>query len=43
MSETNRRVRFYTLTAAGRKRQLVSEMQDYERTNDAIRAVLKLA
>ena len=42
VSETNRRVRFYTLTAAGRK-QLASEMQAYERTNDAIRAVLELA
>ena len=42
VSETNRRVRFYRLTAAGRK-QLAAEMQDYERTTDAIRAVLKLA
>ena len=42
VSETNRRVRFYQLTAAGRK-QLAAEMQDYERTADAIRAVLKLA
>jgi transcriptional regulator len=42
VSETNRRVRFYRLTAAGRK-QLAAEMQDYEKTTDAIRAVLKLA
>jgi PadR family transcriptional regulator, regulatory protein PadR len=42
LSETNRRVRFYQLTPAGRK-QLAAEMQDYERTTDAIRAVLKLA
>ena len=42
VSETNRRVRFYRLTAAGRK-QLAAEMQDYERTTDAIRTVLKLA
>src|SRR5215207_10853546 len=41
ISETNRRVRFYRLTAAGRK-QLAAEMQDYERTTDAIRTVLKL-
>src|SRR5262245_59324499 len=42
VSETNRRVRFYRLTPAGRK-QLAAEMQDYERTTDAIRNVLKLA
>jgi transcriptional regulator len=42
VSETNRRVRFYRLTPAGRK-QLAAEMQDYERTSDAIRNVLKLA
>ena len=42
VSETNRRVRFYRLTPAGRK-QLVAEMEDYERTADAIRSVLKLA
>ena len=42
VSESNRRVRFYRLTPAGRK-QLATEMQDYERTTDAIRAVLKLA
>jgi transcriptional regulator len=42
ISETNRRVRFYRLTPAGRK-QLESEMSDYERTNAAIRAVLRTA
>src|SRR5215204_7709494 len=41
ISETNRRVRFYKLTPAGRK-QLAAEMDEYERTADAIRAVLKL-
>ena len=42
ISETNRRVRFYRLTPSGRK-QLAAEMDEYERTADAIRAVLKLA
>jgi len=42
LSETNRRVRFYRLTAAGR-RHLASEMDDYERMNSAIRAVLRTA
>jgi transcriptional regulator len=41
-SETNRRVRSYRLTAAGRK-QLASERAGYEAVNEAIRAVLKLA
>jgi PadR family transcriptional regulator PadR len=41
-SETNRRVRIYRLTTAGRK-QLESEMSDYERVNSAIRAVLRTA
>jgi len=41
-SETNRRVRFYRLTSAGRK-QLESEMGDYERVNAAIRTVLRSA
>ena len=41
-SETNRRVRFYRLTPAGRK-QLETEMGDYERTNAAIMAVLRTA
>src|SRR6476620_2029609 len=39
-SETNRRVRFYRLTPAG-KAQLASEMDDYERINAAIIAVLR--
>jgi len=42
LSETNRRVRFYRLTPAGR-RHLASEMDDYERMNSAIRAVLRTA
>ena len=42
VSETNRRVRFYRLTPAGRQ-QLASEMSDYERVNNAIRAVLRTA
>jgi len=41
-SETNRRVRFYRLTPAGRK-QLDAEMGDYERINAAIRTVLRTA
>ena len=41
-SETGRRVRFYRLTAAGR-RQLDAEISDYERLNAAIRAVLRTA
>ena len=42
VSETNRRVRFYRLTPAGR-RQLAAEMGEYERVNAAIRAVLRTA
>jgi PadR family transcriptional regulator PadR len=42
VSETNRRVRFYRLTPAGRQ-QLAAEMTDYERVNTAIRAVLRTA
>ena len=42
VSETNREVKLYRLTPAGRK-QLVAELSDYERVSDAIRAVLKLA
>src|SRR6476620_557929 len=41
-SETGRRVRCYRLTPAGR-RQLDTEMGDYERVNAAIRAVLRTA
>jgi transcriptional regulator len=39
VSETNRRVRFYRLTPAGRAR-LAAEMNDYQRVNAAIQAVL---
>jgi len=41
-SENNRRARFYTLTAAGRKR-LASERQDFERMIEAIQKVLQTA
>jgi PadR family transcriptional regulator, regulatory protein PadR len=41
-SENNRRARFYTLTAAGRK-QLAVERQEFERVVDAIHAILALA
>ena len=42
ISETNRRARFYRLTPAGRS-QLAAEMNDYDRVNAAIRAVLRTA
>jgi len=42
ISETNRKVRFYRLTPAGRK-QLEAELSDYDRVNEAIRSVLKTA
>ena len=42
ISETNRKVRFYRLTPAGRK-QLDSELADYERAHTAIRSVLRMA
>jgi PadR family transcriptional regulator PadR len=42
LSDTNRRVRSYRLTAAGRK-QLESERAGYDHVNRAIQAVLKLA
>ena len=42
ISETNRKVRFYKLTTAGRK-QLALEMSDYERVHQAIQAVLRSA
>lgn len=41
-SENNRRARFYTLTAAGRK-QLASEREDFERMIVAIQKVLQTA
>jgi PadR family transcriptional regulator PadR len=42
ISGTKRRVRFYSLTAAGRK-QLASELAGYSHVNDAIQAVLRYA
>jgi PadR family transcriptional regulator PadR len=42
ISETNRKVRFYRLTPAGRK-QLENEMSEYERVHAAIRSVLRTA
>jgi transcriptional regulator len=42
VSENNRRARFYTLTAAGRK-QLVEEQDAFERMVGAIHAVLRFA
>jgi len=42
ISETNRRVRFYKLTPAGRA-QLENEIAEYERINSAVRTVLKTA
>ena len=41
-SENNRRARYYTLTAAGRK-QLVAEQEEFERIVGAIQAVLRFA
>jgi PadR family transcriptional regulator PadR len=42
ISETNRKVRFYRLTPAG-KNQLEAELSGYERVNQAIQAVLRTA
>jgi PadR family transcriptional regulator PadR len=42
ISETNRKVRFYRLTPAGRK-QLETELSGYERVNAAIQSVLRTA
>jgi transcriptional regulator len=42
ISETNRKVRFYRLTAAGRK-QLEAALSDYDRVSTAIQAVLRTA
>jgi PadR family transcriptional regulator PadR len=39
VSETNRRVRFYTLTRAGQK-QAKREIEQYEQVNAAIRNIL---
>jgi len=41
-SENNRRARYYTLTAAGRK-QLDAEREEFERLVTAIQRVLKMA
>jgi PadR family transcriptional regulator, regulatory protein PadR len=42
ISETNRKVRFYRLTPAGRK-QLAVEVSDYQRIHEAIQAILRTA
>lgn len=42
ISETNRKVRFYRLTTAGRK-QLEAELSGYERVHKAIQSVLRTA
>jgi PadR family transcriptional regulator, regulatory protein PadR len=42
VSETNRKVRFYRLTALGRK-QLEVELSDFDRVTEAIRSVLRTA
>ena len=41
-SESNRRARYYTITAAGR-RQLAAEMQEWSRLTEAVARVLSLA
>ncbi len=41
-SETNRKVRFYRLTPAGRK-QLEAEVSAYDRLHEAIQTVLRTA
>ena len=42
VSETNRKVRFYKLTGAGKK-QLEAELKEYSRTQEAIQSVLRMA
>jgi PadR family transcriptional regulator PadR len=42
ISETNRKVRFYRLTAEGKK-QLDAELEDYGRVTEAIQTVLRTA
>lgn len=42
VSETNRRVRVYRITAAGRK-QLSSELDEYDSVTQAIQSVLRTA
>jgi transcriptional regulator len=41
-SENNRRARYYTLTAAG-KRQLAAEREEFERVIGAIQVILRTA
>ena len=42
ISETNRKVRFYSLTADGRK-QLLAQRSDYDRVTEAIQTILRTA
>jgi transcriptional regulator len=42
ISETNRKVRFYRLTVAGRK-HLITELEGYDRVTRAIQEVLRTA
>jgi len=42
ISETKRKVRFYSLTPAGRK-QLEAELSEYDRVTEAIQTVLRTA
>jgi PadR family transcriptional regulator, regulatory protein PadR len=42
VSETSRKVRFYSLTAAGRK-QLEAELSEYDLVTEAIQTVLRTA
>jgi DNA-binding PadR family transcriptional regulator len=42
VSETNRKVRFYQLTREGRK-QLKTELSEYDRVTQAIQSVLRTA
>ena len=42
ISETNRKVRFYRLTPAGRK-ELEAQLSGYERLHEAIESVLRTA
>ncbi len=42
ISETNRKVRFYRLTQLGRK-QLETEISDYDRVTEAIQTILRTA
>jgi PadR family transcriptional regulator, regulatory protein PadR len=42
ISESNRKVRFYSLTPAGRK-HLASEVSEYDRVTEAIQSILRTA